>query len=103
YEEVDLGPVTLKPGEQVALLLGAANRDPSAFEAPDEFRPRRADQKNVSFGAGLHFCIGAPVARLELQESLSVLFSRLPGLKLSQPPRYRDSFHFHGLEKLMVG
>lgn len=103
YEEIDLGPVTLKPGEQVALLLGAANRDPSAFEAPDEFRPGRADQKNVSFGAGLHFCIGAPLARLELQESLSVLFERLPDLSFAAPPLYRDSYHFHGLESLMVG
>jgi cytochrome P450 len=102
YEEIDLGPVTLKPGEQVALLLGAANRDPSAFEAANEFRPGRADQKNVSFGAGLHFCIGAPLARLELQESLTVLFSRLPDLGLDAQPRYRDSYHFHGLERLMV-
>ena len=103
YEAVDLGPVTLKPGEQVALLLGAANRDPSAFEAAGEFRPGRADQKNVSFGAGLHFCIGAPLARLELQESLSVLFDRLPDLELATSPRYRDSYHFHGLESLIVG
>ena len=103
YEEIDLGPVMLKPGEQVALLLGAANRDPSAFESPHEFRPGRADQKNVSFGAGLHFCIGAPLARLELQQSLSMLFSRLPDLKLETAPRYRDSYHFHGLESLMVG
>lgn len=102
YEEIDLGPVTLKPGEQVALLLGAANRDPSAFEAPHEFRPGRADQKNVSFGAGLHFCIGAPLARLELQQSLSVLFSRLPDLTLKAAPRFRDSYHFHGLESLLV-
>lgn len=102
YEAVDLGPVTLKPGEQVALLLGAANRDPSVFEVPNEFRPGRADQKNVSFGAGLHFCIGAPLARLEMQESLSVFFSRLPELKLNAAPRYRDSYHFHGLESLML-
>lgn len=102
YEDIDLGPVILKPGEQVALLLGAANRDPSTFEAPDQFRPGRKDQKNVSFGAGLHFCIGAPLARLELQESLSVLFSRLPTLALKAPPRYRDSYHFHGLERLLV-
>ncbi|MDP2732340.1 MAG: cytochrome P450, partial [Hoeflea sp.] len=86
-----------------ALLLGAANRDPSAYEAPQDFRPGRTDQKNVSFGAGLHFCIGAPLARLELQQSLAVLFSRLPGLTLRQPPRYRDSYHFHGLESLIVG
>lgn len=103
YEPFDLGPVTLRTGEQVALLLGAANRDPAAFDAPHEFRPGRPDQKNVTFGAGLHFCIGAPLARLELQESLAVLFSRHPGLKIQQPPRYRDSYHFHGLESLIVG
>lgn len=102
YEAVDLGPVTLKPGEQVALLLGAANRDPTAFDAPHDFRPGRPDQKNVSFGAGLHFCIGAPLARLELQESLSVLFERMPEMKIETPPRYRDSYHFHGLESLIV-
>jgi cytochrome P450 len=102
YEEVDLGPVTLKPGEQVGLLLGAANRDPAAFDAPHDFRPGRPDQKNVSFGAGLHFCIGAPLARLELQESLSVLFERMPEMKLETRPRYRDSYHFHGLESLVV-
>jgi len=102
YEDIDLGPVTLKPGEQVALLLGAANRDPSAFDAPGAFRPGRPDQKNVSFGAGLHFCIGAPLARLELQQSLSVLFSRLPELTLETAPHYRDSYHFHGLERLIV-
>ncbi|MEQ8479846.1 MAG: cytochrome P450 [Hoeflea sp.] len=100
YETVDLGPVALKPGEQVALLLGAANRDPAAFDAPDEFRPGRPDQKTVSFGAGLHFCIGAPLARLELQESLSVLFGRMPDLAMDEDARYRDSFHFHGLESL---
>jgi cytochrome P450 len=102
YEEIDLGPVVLKPGEQVALLLGAANRDPSAFDSPHTFRPDRRDQKNVSFGAGLHFCIGAPLARLELQQSLAVLFERRPDLTLQTTPRYRNSYHFHGLETLVV-
>ena len=50
----------------------------------------------------MHFCIGAPLARLELQETLSVLFERLPDLELTAPPRYRDSYHFHGLESLMA-
>jgi unspecific monooxygenase len=56
----------------------------------------------VSFGAGIHFCIGAPLARLELQVSLKVLFERLPGIKLGSEPRFRDSYHFHGLEALRV-
>ncbi|TIW34150.1 MAG: cytochrome P450, partial [Mesorhizobium sp.] len=60
------------------------------------------DQKNVSFGAGIHFCIGAPLARLELQVSLKTLFDRLPRLYLAEQPRFRDTYHFHGLETLAV-
>jgi unspecific monooxygenase len=56
----------------------------------------------VSFGAGIHFCVGAPLARLELAVALPVLFGRLPGLRLASMPGYRDSFHFHGLEALRV-
>lgn len=101
YERAEIAPgVTIEPGEKIGLLLAAANRDPSAFKEPAEFLPDRADQKNLSFGAGIHFCIGAPLARLELQVALSVLFSRLPGLRLSEEPQYRDSYHFHGTEKL---
>ena len=103
YETVDLGNgALLGPGEQVALMLGMANRDPRAFAAPDRFDPGRADQKNVSFGAGIHFCIGAPLARLELQAGLKVLIERLPDLRLAAEPRYRDTYHFHGLERLDV-
>jgi unspecific monooxygenase len=101
YGETEVAPgVTVKAGEQVGLILGAANRDPAAFASPDSFDPARADQKNVSFGAGIHFCIGAPLARLELQVALKVLFDRLPGLRFTETPRYRDTYHFHGLESL---
>ena len=103
YEEIEVQPgIRLKPGDKIALLLGMANHDPSAFAAPQAFNPGRADQKNVSFGAGIHFCIGAPLARLELQVSLKTLFERLPKLHLAEEPRFRDSYHFHGLEKLTV-
>jgi unspecific monooxygenase len=94
--------ITVKPGDQVALLLGAANRDPASYYRAGEFLPGRSDQKNVTFGAGIHFCIGAPLARLEMQVSLKVLFDRLPNIKLTEPPLYRDSYHFHGLETLNV-
>lgn len=103
YETVELADgVTVEPGDRVGLLLGAANRDPASFAEPASFDPERTDQKNVTFGAGIHFCIGAPLARIELQESLRVLFERLPGLKLAGEPRYRDAYHFHGLERLEV-
>ena len=102
YEEMEAGAgVQVKPGDQVGLLLGSANRDPLAFAEPGRFDPARADQKNVSFGAGIHFCIGAPLARLELQGALKVLFERLPDLRLADEPRYRDTYHFHGLEALV--
>jgi unspecific monooxygenase len=101
YETIEIADgVTVKPGDQIGLLLGAANRDLASFAEPATFDPARADQKNVSFGAGIHFCIGAPLARIELQESLRVLFDRLPGIRLAEEPRYRDSYHFHGLEQL---
>lgn len=102
YERVELAPgIVLEPGEQLGLLLGAANRDPAAFSQPHLFDPARKDQKNVSFGAGIHFCIGAPLARLELQIALKVLFDRLPGLRLAETPLYRDTYHFHGLQRLV--
>lgn len=96
------GGISLKKGDKIGLNFGAANRDPKRFAAPDIFDPDRDGQANVSFGAGIHFCIGAPLARLELQTSLKVLFDRLPNLKLSHKPSYNNSYHFHGLENLFV-
>lgn len=101
YEALELSEgVAIRAGDQVGLLLAAANNDSLAFDAPRRFDSARPDQKNVSFGAGIHFCIGAPLARLEMQVALKVLFDRLPELRVVEEPRYRDSYHFHGLEKL---
>jgi unspecific monooxygenase len=102
YEPVDLAGHSLHPGDQVALLLGAAGRDPQMWEDPDEFDPTRPAKTHSSFGGGLHFCVGAPLARLELQVALPILFQRLPNLKLAETPRYADVYHFHGLERLLV-
>ena len=103
YEPVEIADgVILQPGEMVGLMLGAANTDPAAFADPLAFNPQRADQKTVAFGAGIHFCIGAPLARLEMQESLRAIFTRLPTLKLAETPLYRDAYHFHGLERLVA-
>ena len=92
----------IEAGTEIALLLGAANRCPRQFSRADVFDPGRDDNAYVSLGAGLHFCVGAPLAKLELRIALSTLFERLPGLTLHTPPHYRDSFHFHGLQTLQV-
>ena len=92
----------LRKGDVIGLMLGAANRDPKQFANANTFDPFRTDGANVSFGAGIHFCIGAPLARIELQVAFSELFRRLPKLRLVEEPRYNDVYHFHGLEKLMV-
>lgn len=102
YDDIEIMGYTLPKGSQVQLLLAAANRDPAAFEDGGVFNPARPQKANTSFGAGIHFCVGAPLARLELQAALPVLFSRRPGLHLTQAPQYGDVYHFHGLEKLMV-
>jgi len=99
-EDVEVLGIRLRKGETVGLLLGAANRDPERFPEPDRFLPSRSPNPHVSFGAGIHFCIGAPLARLELEVALPILFRRLSGLQIASPPRYRDSYHFHGLEAL---
>lgn len=97
--ELDEG-ITLRKGDKVGLLLGAANVDPKKFTDPNAFRSTRDEGANVSFGAGLHFCIGAPLARLELNLALPILFRRLPGMRLKTEPEVKDAFHFHGLERL---
>jgi len=92
--------ITLRKGDKIGLLLGAANVDPKKFTDPNVFRPTRDEGANVSFGAGLHFCIGAPLARLELNLSLPILFRRLPNMRLKNKPEVKDAFHFHGVERL---
>ena len=102
YEEVEVGGHRLRPGQEVGLLLASAGRDPALCPDPDRFDPFRPVAAHLAFGAGLHFCVGAPLARLEMQIALPILFARRPGLRLARPPRYADSYHFHGLAALPV-
>lgn len=100
YEDQDFSGAPLKRGQTIGLSLGAATRDPGRFSEADRFMPGRADAGHVSFGAGAHFCLGAPLARLEMQIALPILFERLPGLRMAEAPRYADRYHFHGLTSL---
>lgn len=100
-EEMDLGGQRLKKGDLVFLFLAAANRDPAHFPEPDELRITRAHHKHLAFGLGHHFCLGAPLARLEAQIAFSTLLRRLPGLRLvEEKPRYQANFNLHGLVAL---
>ena len=101
-EEAQVGDVNFKQGEVIGLLLGAANRDPARFADPTGFDPARADNPHVSFGAGVHFCVGAPLARMEMRIALPILWRELPGLRLAEAPKVKDAYHFHGLEALRV-
>jgi unspecific monooxygenase len=102
YEDVEIAGHTFRRGDEVGCLLAAANRDPGVWDEPARFLPARPVRPNLSFGAGLHFCVGAPLARLELQIALPILFERLPGLRIAERPRYANLYHFHGLEALRL-
>ncbi|WP_071675181.1 cytochrome P450 [Nioella nitratireducens] len=102
YEEIELFGHTFERGEEVGLLLGSVGHDGRVNDTPEAFDPTRAAATHLAFGAGLHFCVGAPLARMELQIALPILFERCPDLHLTEPPRYADIYHFHGLDRLMV-
>ncbi len=83
------------------MLFGAANRDPRLFVSPDEFDVGRANAaEHIGFGGGIHVCIGAPLARIELEMGLSALVERCPRLELAAEPRRVPAFVIWGLESL---
>ena len=94
--------VDLEPGTVVLTLLGAANRDPDQHADPETLDIERDQPSSVSFGAGIHFCLGAPLARMEGQELFSRLLNRFPRLELSDDPVWRRGLSFRGLESLPV-
>lgn len=102
YEDVEVMGRVVKRHETVACLLAAAGRDPKVWDDPHRFDPARPAAAHAAFGAGLHFCIGAPLARLEMAAALPVLFARCPDLRLAAPPVWADTYHFRGLRGLRV-
>ncbi|GAA2510216.1 cytochrome P450 [Winogradskya humida] len=89
---VEIAGVTIPAGGQIAALLGAANRDPGVFTDPDGFDVGRDPNPHLGFGAGLHFCLGAPLARIELQAGLAALLDHAPALALVAEPVHRPTF-----------
>jgi cytochrome P450 len=101
-EPVELGGKRIEPGEFVLSLLGAANRDPAQFDHPEQLDVTRSPNPHLAFGRGIHFCLGAPLARLEGQIAIGALVQRFPNLRLGGEPVRRDQITLRGLASLPV-
>jgi cytochrome P450 PksS len=104
-EDIAIGEVTIPGGEVVLGVLGSANRDERQFANPDRLDITRDPNRHLAFGQGIHFCLGAPLARLEGQIAISTLLQRVPNLRLKQAPetlRWRKELFLRGLEQLPV-
>jgi cytochrome P450 len=100
--DVEVGPARLRAGDNVMVLLAAANRDPAAFPEPDRVDLARRPSLHLAFGHGAHRCVGAALARLETQVAIGALARRAPGMKLSGEPVWEPSIHLHGPASLEV-
>ncbi len=101
----DIGGIPLAKGQSVICLLGSANRDPAVYADPDRLDIRRADVRPLSFGGGIHYCLGAQLARIEGEIAIATLLRRLPNLRLDDPhhPDWRQTFVLRGLNTLPAG
>ena len=101
--DLEVGGQLVREGETVITALGAANRDPAQFPDPDRLHLARSPNRHVAFGGGIHFCLGAPLARMEAQVALAALLRRLPGLACGgEEPTWRDTVTLRGLATLPV-
>lgn len=100
--DLELSGVSIKSGQKIVSLLGSANRDSSVFGDADVFDVARKSNPHIGFGAGIHFCIGAPLARLEMSVSLPALIKRFPNLTLDETPIRRPTFSLRGYERVTV-
>lgn len=98
--DVEIGGVMVREGQKIAALLGSANRDESMFSNPTEMDITRDPNPHIGFGAGIHFCIGAPLARMEMTTSLPALFERYPTLELAAEPVRRPGFVLRGYQSV---
>ncbi len=99
---VEIAGQPMQIGDEVAMLFGSAQRDPRRFANPDDFDVGRNDPTHIGFGGGLHFCVGAPLARQELAVSIDGLAARFPKLGLAEEPAYHPTFVIRGLQRLLL-
>ena len=100
-EDSDINGVLIKKDQKIAALLGSANRDEKVFDNPDQINLLRTPNNHIAFGGGIHFCLGAPLARLEINRSIPALFARFPTIEVTEDPRRRESFVLRGFEKIL--
>jgi cytochrome P450 len=100
--DTEIGGVMVKTGQKIASLLGSANRDETIFDRADELDLTREQNPHIGFGAGIHFCLGAPLSRIEMSVSLPLLFERFPDLSLAKEPKRRPTFVLRGYESVFV-
>jgi unspecific monooxygenase len=101
-DEIEIDGTTVPRGAEIAMLFGSANHDPDVFADPERLDLTRADNPHISFSAGIHYCIGAPLARIELAASMRALLERAPTLALAADPVRKPNFVIRGLEGLSV-
>ncbi|MET9671909.1 cytochrome P450 [Streptomyces sp. NPDC006482] len=102
-DDIEVGGQVIPRGSEVALLFGSANRDPARFgSTADELDLTRADNPHITFGAGIHYCLGAPLARLELEAVFGELLRQAPGLRLAAEPVWKPGYVIRGFEELLV-
>jgi cytochrome P450 len=100
--DVEIAGTRFSFGDKIGMLFGAANRDPRAFDDPDAFRAERHAAHHIGFGGGTHHCLGAPLARLELDVGLTALVEAFPDLELAADPVRQNAFTIHGYESVPV-
>ena len=98
----EISGVTIPTGAKIAALLGSANRDSLVFDNPEKINLERNPNNHISFGGGIHFCLGAPLARLELSTSLPALFERFPTIQMTEKPELRETFVLRGYSQIRV-
>jgi unspecific monooxygenase len=101
-DDIEIDGTVIPRGAELALLFGSANHDPEVFEAPETLDLARRDNPHISFSAGIHYCIGAPLARMELAASMTALLTLAPGLRPTTEPERRPNFVMRGLRALQV-